>query len=133
MHKQRKKCLSIQDVHVKRKNNSHRADQEHRARLAIHTSVCTMAKIPLRWYQRCVSPWFVRRCKYEPTCSEYCQQAIHVHGIFKGTLLSGWRIIRCNPWSSGGVDWVPQRGHWPTHPLDYEELMKYRQQHSDTA
>jgi len=46
-------------------------------------------------------------CKYHPTCSEYGYQAIEKHGILKGGLLTSWRILRCNPWSKGGVDNVP--------------------------
>ena len=47
-------------------------------------------------------------CKYHPTCSEYGYQAIGLYGIIKGGLLTLWRILRCNPWSKGGYDPVPQ-------------------------
>ena len=47
-------------------------------------------------------------CKYYPTCSEYALTAFETHGFFKGGLLSVYRILRCNPWSSGGVDYVPE-------------------------
>jgi putative membrane protein insertion efficiency factor len=43
-------------------------------------------------------------CKYHPTCSAYASQAIHKHGFVKGSLKAAWRILRCNPWSAGGVD-----------------------------
>ena len=46
-------------------------------------------------------------CKYTPTCSEYGIQAIEKHGAFKGSLLTIWRILRCNPFSKGGYDPVP--------------------------
>jgi uncharacterized protein len=49
-------------------------------------------------------------CKYYPSCSEYALQALRRHGLVKGTLLAGWRLLRCNPWSHGGVDHVPERG-----------------------
>lgn len=45
-------------------------------------------------------------CKYHPDCSEYCKQAIERKGVFRGLALGTWRVIRCNPWSSGGEDSV---------------------------
>lgn len=80
----------------------------------------------IRWYQRKISPNLPRRCKYQPTCSQYALESIRVHGAIKGTLLGAWRILRCNPWSKGGVDWVPARGQWPSKPLGYTELMAHR-------
>ncbi len=44
------------------------------------------------------------RCKYYPTCSQYAKGALLKHGILKGTLLTGFRLLRCNPFSKGGVD-----------------------------
>ncbi len=46
-------------------------------------------------------------CKYYPTCSEYAMTAFEKHGFFKGLCLSLWRLLRCNPWSCGGIDYVP--------------------------
>lgn len=43
-------------------------------------------------------------CRFHPTCSEYAVQAVSEHGIIKGTLLSAWRILRCNPFNQGGFD-----------------------------
>ena len=43
-------------------------------------------------------------CKYSPTCSQYCIDAISKYGIIKGVLLGIKRIFRCNPWSKGGYD-----------------------------
>ena len=60
---------------------------------------------PIRAYQRWISPAFPRRCKYHPTCSEYAALAIRRHGLFKGAGLAVWRLLRCNPWSHGGVDY----------------------------
>ncbi|MFA6989292.1 MAG: membrane protein insertion efficiency factor YidD [Candidatus Gastranaerophilaceae bacterium] len=45
-------------------------------------------------------------CKYYPSCSEYSIQALEKHGLFKGLCLSFWRLLRCNPWSKGGIDLV---------------------------
>ena len=43
-------------------------------------------------------------CKYHPSCSQYAIDAFRSHGLLKGGILAGWRILRCNPWSHGGVD-----------------------------
>lgn len=48
-------------------------------------------------------------CRFHPTCSEYGYQAIKRYGIIKGVALTTWRIMRCNPWSQGGIDHVPQK------------------------
>jgi putative membrane protein insertion efficiency factor len=45
-------------------------------------------------------------CKYHPTCSQYAIDAFRVHGFAKGATLAAWRLLRCNPWSHGGVDYV---------------------------
>lgn len=46
-------------------------------------------------------------CKYYPTCSNYAIKALEIHGAFKGSLLTIWRLLRCNPFSKGGIDNVP--------------------------
>jgi putative membrane protein insertion efficiency factor len=63
----------------------------------------------LRAYQRLVSPALGPRCKYHPTCSEYAVQAIRSHGTLRGSVLAVWRLVRCNPWSHGGVDHPAQQ------------------------
>ncbi len=45
-------------------------------------------------------------CKFYPTCSEYAQEAFEKNGFLKGIAMSIYRIIRCNPWTKGGVDLV---------------------------
>ena len=60
-------------------------------------------------YQRWISPAFPRRCKYEPTCSAYAAQAVRELGPVRGSILAGWRLLRCNPFSSGGIDDVADR------------------------
>ena len=64
---------------------------------------------PIRLYQRWVSPAFAPRCRYYPTCSEYAVQAIRELGPLRGTVLAGWRLLRCNPFSHGGVDELSDR------------------------
>ncbi len=60
--------------------------------------------LPVRVYRRAISPLLGPRCKYHPTCSAYALQAVEEYGILRGSLLAGWRILRCNPWSHGGYD-----------------------------
>ncbi|MBQ3551629.1 MAG: membrane protein insertion efficiency factor YidD [Clostridia bacterium] len=61
----------------------------------------------IRLYKQGISPYLPGACKYEPTCSEYAQQAIMRFGVMRGLILALWRIIRCNPFSRGGYDPVP--------------------------
>jgi uncharacterized protein len=61
---------------------------------------------PIRLYQRAISPAIPQRCKYYPSCSEYALQAVRRYGILRGLILAAWRLLRCNPWSLGGVDRV---------------------------
>ena len=63
----------------------------------------------LRFYKSSISPLLPNACKYTPTCSEYAMEAIETHGVIKGCLLAAWRLLRCNPFSKGGYDPVPQR------------------------
>lgn len=75
---------------------------------------------PIALYQRVISPALPRQCKYEPTCSAYASQAIQRYGILRGLVLTGWRLLRCNPWSHGGYDPVDAqtvfRGREPGRP-----------------
>ena len=64
----------------------------------------SIALLPVRIYQRWLSPAFGSRCRYYPSCSEYAAQAIERFGILRGLVLAGWRLLRCNPWSHGGFD-----------------------------
>ncbi|MCK5617191.1 membrane protein insertion efficiency factor YidD [Candidatus Pacearchaeota archaeon] len=43
-------------------------------------------------------------CKYHPSCSEYSKKSLKKHGFVRGMIQSIWRVLRCNPWSKGGVD-----------------------------
>lgn len=64
----------------------------------------------IRAYQLVVSPLLGPRCKYYPSCSSYGLEAVRTHGAMTGAALAAWRVLRCNPWSYGGVDEVPQPG-----------------------
>lgn len=64
----------------------------------------------IKVYQWTISPLLGPRCKYYPSCSNYGLQAIQRHGALKGFGLGAWRVLRCNPWSNGGIDDVPEKG-----------------------
>ena len=64
----------------------------------------TLTVVPIRLYQRLVSPHLGPRCRFYPSCSDYAVQAIGRFGILRGLVLAGWRLLRCNPWSRGGFD-----------------------------
>ena len=63
-----------------------------------------MVVAPIRLYQRLISPALGPRCKYHPSCSAYAVEAIRTYGVLRGLVLAAWRLLRCNPWSHGGVD-----------------------------
>jgi putative membrane protein insertion efficiency factor len=58
-------------------------------------------------YQRLVSPHLGPACRFYPSCSQYAKEAVLKHGVLRGLLLAARRIVRCNPWNPGGVDFVP--------------------------
>ena len=63
----------------------------------------------IHFYRRELSPRKRRPCcRYFPTCSRYAVTAIERYGALKGTRLAAWRILRCNPFSKGGYDPVPE-------------------------
>lgn len=61
----------------------------------------------VRLYQRGVSRWTPRTCRFEPTCSEYAAQALLKYGALQGLWLTVKRLGRCHPFHAGGVDPVP--------------------------
>jgi uncharacterized protein len=63
-------------------------------------------------YRHTISPMLPPTCRYYPSCSAYGFEALQVHGAVKGTALTAWRVLRCNPFTGGGLDPVPQRGEW---------------------
>ena len=68
-----------------------------------------VAKALVRFYQTAISRYTQPHCIYIPTCSAYALEAIERFGAIRGGLLSVWRILRCNPFSKGGYDPVPDR------------------------
>jgi putative membrane protein insertion efficiency factor len=55
-------------------------------------------------YRLTLGPLSAGRCKYHPSCSRYALDALREFGLVRGSVLAGWRLLRCNPWSHGGVD-----------------------------
>lgn len=74
-----------------------------------------IAIAPIRLYQRLISPALGQRCRYYPSCSEYAVQSIRTFGILRGLILAVWRLLRCNPFSRGGLD-----------PVENQRLFKPR-------
>lgn len=77
-------------------------------RRACRNALC----VPIRFYQRFISPALGRNCRFSPSCSNYALQAIEIHGCIKGLLLTAARIARCNPLGRWGFDPVPPKGRW---------------------
>ncbi len=63
----------------------------------------------IKFYQKYISPMKRTKCPYYPTCSQYGLEAVKIHGALKGSMLAAWRICRCNPFSKGGYDPVPNK------------------------
>lgn len=59
------------------------------------------------FYKLCISPILPKTCRFMPSCSTYMVQAINEFGAFKGVWLGTKRVVKCGPWSKGGVDPVP--------------------------
>jgi uncharacterized protein len=66
----------------------------------------------LKFYKRFVSPLLGQRCRFYPSCSDYARAAVARFGPWRGGLLAGWRILRCQPLCSGGNDPVPDHFHF---------------------
>ncbi|MEB4614889.1 membrane protein insertion efficiency factor YidD [Leucobacter sp. M11] len=67
----------------------------------------------MRGYRAAISPLYGPVCRYHPSCSRYSLEAYQERGFLVGLALTIWRLLRCNPFSSGGIDDVPAR----TNPL----------------
>ncbi len=63
----------------------------------------------LRGYQLLLSPYIGWHCRFEPSCSNYAIEAISVHGVLHGGLLTAKRLLRCRPGKPFGIDNVPQK------------------------
>lgn len=81
-----------------------------------------LAILLIKFYRKCISPLFPAKCKYYPTCSSYALTAFSRFGFIRGFLLAGWRILRCNPWSMGGIDPVPEKFTFKVKKYDYSDV-----------
>ena len=63
----------------------------------------------IRLYQAALRPFLGPACRFEPSCSQYAEEALRLHGPLQGTRLAVWRICRCHPFSTGGLDPVPDQ------------------------
>jgi hypothetical protein len=70
-----------------------------------------------RWLSPAVHSLSAGGCRFQPTCSEYAAVAIATHGPWRGSALAIWRLLRCHPFSRGGLDQVPPAAfpHSPSH------------------
>ena len=73
--------------------------------------------MPIRAYQRFVSPFLGDRCRFYPSCSQYMLNAIERHGALRGLYLGTRRLLRCHPWNPGGFDEVPDAFSWRRHHM----------------
>jgi putative membrane protein insertion efficiency factor len=61
----------------------------------------------VKGYRFFLSPWLGSACRFEPSCSLYALDALHLHGAAMGSYLVTRRLLRCHPWCDGGLDPVP--------------------------
>ena len=71
--------------------------------------------LPLHAYRAVISPNLAPRCKYYPSCSTYGVQAVRELGVIRGSIVAAWRVVRCNPFSHGGVDELAVRRLYGAH------------------
>lgn len=69
-----------------------------------------LLSFPIQLYRRLISPLFPPSCRFTPTCSQYALEALRTHGALKGSWLTLWRLLRCNPFNKHvGYDPVPPK------------------------
>jgi putative membrane protein insertion efficiency factor len=79
--------------------------------------VAAVLLAPVRLYQRFISPGLPARCRYHPSCSAYAVEAVREYGVLRGAVLAAWRVLRCNPWSAGGLDPVANQTLFRHRPV----------------
>jgi len=66
----------------------------------------------INFWRKYISPIYGDVCRFYPSCSAYGLGSIQQHGIVKGSVMTVWRILRCNPFAKGGVDEVKPGPKW---------------------
>jgi uncharacterized protein len=74
-----------------------------------HNLLVKGSLILIKFYRSAVSPYLGARCRYQPTCSEYAEEALQKHGFIKGIALAARRVLRCHPLGGSGYDPVPDK------------------------
>ena len=95
-----------------RQTNSHDLSEMRNLKRLFHffQTVCIrLLWLLVRTYQLVISPVLGAHCRFYPSCSHYCQEALIEHGVFKGLFLTTKRICRCHPGHPGGFDPVPKK------------------------
>jgi len=77
--------------------------------------------LPLHAYRAVISPNLAPRCKYYPSCSAYAVEAVRELGVIRGSVVAAWRVMRCNPFSHGGVDELADRSLFRDHGHVHDE------------
>lgn len=72
----------------------------------VRSAPSRLVALVLKGYRRLISPLYGQVCSFYPSCSAYGLEAVTVHGVLRGVPMTLWRILRCNPFSGGGVDHV---------------------------
>lgn len=89
---------------------SAQADEANQADSQQPSLAVRLLSYPVKFYRACISPLLPPSCRFTPTCSQYALEALRVHGALKGTWLTIWRLLRCNPFNRHvGYDPVPPR------------------------
>ncbi len=78
----------------------------------MHTLLKKILILLIRLYQLCLSPFFGQCCRFAPSCSEYAQEALEKHGVWRGIWLTAKRMVKCGPWCRGGHDPVPESNYF---------------------
>lgn len=86
-------------------------DHEPTARIGIPVRICL---VMITMYRGLIRPLLIGSCKFCPTCSEYAATALSRHGLWRGGWLALRRVLRCHPFSSGGIDPVPAGKNRPS-------------------
>ncbi|XP_060176818.1 UPF0161 protein At3g09310 [Lycium barbarum] len=95
-YRQQNRSLCIVSVSDSEENNSQDDEEDN---LGVKAALSM-----LKFYKREISPIMPRSCRYVPTCSEYSMIAYKKYGVAKGTVLTAWRLCRCNPLGGSGFD-----------------------------